>query len=213
MELIAAAASDVGLDRSNNEDYYYCGGTLFAIADGMGGHAAGEIASALAISILRRNRDNLQRAFDAAHTHLIFDAQKHPERRGMGTTMTALRFDEPWTVTIAHVGDSACYLLRGGHAEKITKDQSVRGNILLNCLGSKADAYSGAVIETRNTKPLDVYVLCSDGLSNYLEDTQMLMQLMITAGDPLKLPQGCVDYALRRGGSDNVTVVAVGIIQ
>lgn len=225
MQLISAAATDVGRHRDNNEDAFFCGDTLFAVADGLGGHNAGEVASSLAISILRQAPEsNIARAFDAANRYILSESRDKPMYRGMATTLTALHFFNDRRVLLAHVGDSACYRLRDGRAEKLSKDQTVAEQlrdageippkitegVLTNCIGS--DKYSGPICDMHTARPLDVFLLCSDGLSDYLEDPQVLMALLTEVGrDPRELPKACVEHALQSGGHDNVTVVAIGV--
>jgi serine/threonine protein phosphatase PrpC len=242
------ARTDVGRARSHNEDSY-CSAPdlgLYAVADGMGGHAAGEVASSLAVqslvSAVRRDRDFLEdfangdgnvrpediknllgAAVNAANAEVYAAAQAHPERRGMGTTMTALLLVGR-RAFIAHVGDSRLYLVRGDEVRQLTEDHSVinelkrRGRLrpeVLDRIPNK-NAVTRAVGVFENVEvdtfqvlaaPGDRFVLCSDGLHRYFERDSDLVPLVM--GDEEEATARMIAYANERGGADNITAIVV----
>lgn len=220
MLLRSHATNHVG-QREHNEDAFLAldDRGIYAVADGMGGHAAGEVASRSVIHTLqhwsgrgpRSIVHTLEAVFVAAHAALLRDIAQNPARRGMGTTFTAAVINGD-QLNVAHVGDSACYLLRGGKAKRLTEDQSV-GHRLLNCLGSRADAFTGAQLGTLTLRQQDRVVLASDGLTNYLATDQELAEVTapFLRRSAQKLAEALGAYALNAGGHDNITVVAIAI--
>lgn len=220
MTLRSAHATHAGLVRENNEDAYLDTPGLYAVADGMGGHAAGEVASQLATDMLRVNGTMLWNGFDptvflrcsfgAAHADISINASTYPARAGMGTTLTALAIRDG-IATIAHVGDSRCYLVRDGIGKQLTTDQAgPRG--LTNCLGSRADAFKGAEVHTLPVRSGDVFVLCSDGLGDYADAAAVGCMVENTRALGVEgMAHRLVNYALESGGHDNVTVVVVEV--
>jgi protein phosphatase len=229
-----AVRSDLGLVRNNNEDSVYAGPRLLAIADGMGGHAAGEVASKIVIGTIRpldedRRIDDLMRALrdtvvDA--NHRIADAVKQrSELEGMGTTLTALRFVGS-QVGLVHVGDSRAYLLRGNALTQIThddtyvqylvdsgrltpdeaKDHPRKSVILRALLGSDVEPD----VSIREARAGDRYLLCSDGLSDVVSTETIADTLQID--DPQESADRLVELALRGGGPDNVTVIVADVV-
>ncbi len=229
-----AVRSDQGLVRNNNEDSVYAGPRLLAIADGMGGHAAGEVASKIVIGTLEpldedRRIDDLMGALRDAVMHAndgIADAvKKDGELEGMGTTLTALRFVGS-QVGLVHVGDSRAYLLRNNVLTQIThddtyvqylvdsgklsadeaKDHPRKSVILRALLGSEVEPD----VSIREARRGDRYLLCSDGLSDVVSTE--------TISDALRIPDvqeaadRLVELALRGGGPDNVTVIVADVI-
>lgn len=233
----AYALTHVGKVRTGNEDAYYLpkGGERFcAVADGMGGHRAGEVASALAIEILSRclreaaqpGEDALRAAVERANRAIYEAAAADADKRGMGTTLTALWFDAS-RAHLSHVGDSRAYLLRNRALMQLTNDHSLVGqlvaqgeltpsqarshprrNVITKALGT--DRHVMPDFTTVDRLPGDVWLLCTDGLSNLVRDSE-LTKLMQGGGTwPEKL-QKIVDLALTRGAPDNVTaLVALG---
>ena len=229
-----ALQSQIGL-RANNEDAAYAGPRLLALADGMGGHAAGEIAASLAIEelvalntqspsvdILRDLRDAVARANKA----IARRATRDPETAGMGTTLTALLFAEH-RVALAHIGDSRAYLLRNGSLQQITRDDTFvqslldegritpqeaahhpQRNLVLNVLTGHE---TQACFELRETDPGDRYLVCSDGLSDYVAPDEITAVLEMS--DPQRRPQELIRLALRRGSQDNITCVVGDVVQ
>ena len=237
MVLRSAAASDLGRRRAANEDYFLLAPEigLFAVADGLGGQAAGEVASKLAVEALARcvrepegdpepSADQLRRGVERAHREVVARAKRCDELRGMGTTLVALlvRADR---ATLAHVGDSRAYLFREGAARQLTDDHSVVGALLREQRISAAEALlhpqrhvltralgaEGQVVPELGEVTAaagDVIVLCSDGLTSHVRDREIGEAL---AADPDL--RTCVDalvaLANDRGGRDNITVLAV----
>ncbi len=246
-----AALSDVGLARETNEDAFLVTdlstgahfgsspsttklnlgqrGALLALSDGMGGHAAGEVASAVVIesltNALQKSKTGspdrrLEDAVRAANSDVI-TAAKVKNRHGMGATLTAVVVEESGAY-IAEVGDSRAYLLRGGQLKQLTRDQSLvqmlvdqglmsedeaedspRKNILLQAmgLGSEVQAAIGRVELRRDDKLL----LCSDGISNAMSDDEL--RGILTANDPSAACTQMIHLANMRGGEDNLTAV------
>ncbi|MEO8816196.1 MAG: PP2C family serine/threonine-protein phosphatase [Mycobacterium sp.] len=229
-----AARSDVGLVRSNNEDSVYAGARLLALADGMGGHAAGEVASQLVIAALAHLDDDepggdLLGKLDAAVTEgnsaIAAYVEDNPELNGMGTTLTAILFAGP-RLGLAHIGDSRGYLLRDGELTQITKDDTFvqtlvdEGRITLEEAHSHPQrslimrALTGHEVEPalimREALAGDRYLLCSDGLSDPVSTETIHEALEIADVDDAALR--LIELALRGGGPDNVTVVVADVI-
>lgn len=188
---------------------------LLAVADGLGGAPAGEVASRLAIqtlveSILRPQLSVgdlpmwLRRVFLECQKRIETDTAVHPERHGMGTTLT-FAFVMDARLVVGHVGDSRCYRLRGGALRQLTRDHTVVGHILWNCLGG-ANPELLPDIREESLEPGDTLLVCSDGLTLELEDPEIASQLREspTAEDACK---SLVEAALHAGGRDNVTVI------
>lgn len=227
-----AVLTDRGRMRTRNEDAVRAGAgnRLYVVADGMGGHPAGDVASALAVDVVFESvgdlapdadpgtaRDVLHAAVAEAGRRVAEEGRRDPDRRGMGTTATALLVrDGRWTV--AHVGDSRGYLFRDGELERVTVDHTVfpGSNTLTRALGTEEepdpDVYEG---ELRDG---DLFLLCSDGLTKVLGEEEIAGRLagVVDAGsdagsDPglEEAARGLVEEANRRGGPDNVTVALV----
>lgn len=229
-----AVRSDLGLVRNNNEDSVYAGPRLLAIADGMGGHAAGEVASKIVIGTLEhldedRRIDDLMRSLRAAvadaNQHIADAVKKRRELEGMGTTLTALRFVGS-QVGLVHVGDSRAYLLRNSQLSQITHDDTYvqylvdsgkltvdeakdhpRKSVILRALLGTDVEPDVAIREARDG---DRYLLCSDGLSDVVSTDTMLETMSIE--DPQECADRLVELALRGGGPDNVTVIVADVI-
>jgi len=239
------ARTDLGRIRENNEDKFEfyipededtlaLKGSLYAVADGMGGHSAGQIASELALKTSIRAyyadsspivEESLRQAFQQANA-LIFDAARAvAERAGMGTTMTALavRGREAF---VAHVGDSRCYLFRNGDLRQLTEDHSwvneqvKRGgltveeaeaspfrNVITRSLGNAPNVEVDVFAE--EIKAGDVFLLCSDGLTGEVSDDEIRRVLSNSAPSPAAWE--LVDLALEHGGRDNVTALIVAV--
>lgn len=223
MKIRSAAKTHVGLVRTNNEDSYLCDDTLalYAVADGMGGHAAGEVASRLAIETLMRNAlmlkhgSNLrglnEQIFIKADAAIARDVAEHPERAGMGTTLTMLAVRKSIAV-VAHVGDSRCYLVRDGVGRQLTQDHAVpETSILLNCLGSRPGSHVRTDIVTEEARPGDVFILCSDGLSNSIPADDFARAAKLYRHNLPELCECITHLALKRDGADNITVVVVAV--
>jgi protein phosphatase len=229
-----AVRSDRGLIRGNNEDSVYAGPRLLAIADGMGGHVGGEVASKVVISALAHLDDDtpsadlitaLRRATEAANQHLRELVDANPGLDGMGTTLTALLFAGN-RLGLVHVGDSRCYLLRGGQLSQITRDDTFvqalvdEGRLTAEEASSHPQrslllhALNGGDLEpdlsVREARVGDRYLLCSDGLTDVVSAETIHDALQI------ETPHACADrlveLALRGGGPDNVTVIVADVI-
>ena len=229
-----AVRSDLGLVRNNNEDSVYAGPRLLAIADGMGGHAAGEVASKIVIGALEpldedRRIDDLMRMLRdtvVEANHRIADAVKQrKDLEGMGTTLTALRFVGS-QVGLVHVGDSRAYLLRNNLLTQIThddtyvqylvdsgkltpdeaKDHPRKSVILRALLGSDVEPD----VSIREARAGDRYLLCSDGLSDVVSAETIADAMQIE--DPQESADRLVELALRGGGPDNVTVIVADVV-
>jgi protein phosphatase len=233
----SAAVSHVGKIRSNNQDSGYAGTHLFVVADGMGGHAGGDVASAIAVTrIAETDREYtspndaefaLQSALLAANALLAETVFEHNELTGMGTTVSGiLRVGNH--VALAHIGDSRIYLHRGGELKQITNDHTFvqrlvdsgritaeeaavhpRRSVLMRVLGD-VDASPEIDTTVLETKPGDRWLLCSDGLSSYVSEDRILSVLTTTShaeDAALKL----VRESLDQGAPDNVTVVLVDV--
>lgn len=212
---------------------------LWVVADGMGGHAGGEVASRLAVeAVVAQVRNGtgtgeaptsderlLREAMAAAQRAILDDARKHPELTGMGTTCVALRITSAPRprATIAHVGDSRAYRLRGNRLEQLTQDHSLiddyvrRGlisaaqafthplrHVLSRALGSDTCEADAGVHELEDS---DLLLLCTDGLTKMVKDERIADVLLRERATPDQACRALVQEALRQGGADNVTVI------
>ncbi|WP_051198335.1 PP2C family protein-serine/threonine phosphatase [Gordonia shandongensis] len=229
------ARSDRGLVRSNNEDSVYAGARLLALADGMGGHAAGEVASQLVIGALR-SLDNDQPGGDmltalgqaTAEGNAAIAAQvvAQPELEGMGTTLTAILFDGN-RIGLCHVGDSRGYMYRGGDLTQITRDDTFvqtlvdEGRITPEQAHSHPQrslimrALTGQEVEPtlsmREARAGDRYLICSDGLSDVVSE-ETLADTLGSIADHRDCADRLIELALRSGGPDNVTVIVADVV-
>src|SRR5690625_899116 len=219
--------------RENNEDSAYAGPRLLALADGMGGHAAGEIASQFVVASLARLDEDepgqdltgaLTRALTVGNEAIAAHVEAHPETEGMGCTATALLFDGR-RMGLIHVGDSRAYLLRAGTLSQITKDDTFVQSLVDRGELSADEAHShprrslilkaltGEPVEptavTREAKVGDRYLLCSDGLSDPVS-TETISETL-GAGTVDEAADRLVQLALRSGGPDNITVVVADV--
>ena len=233
----SAAASHVGKIRANNQDSGFAGSQLFVVADGMGGHAGGDVASAMAIKrIIETDKPfasahdaefALQSALLAANSLIAETVFEHQELTGMGTTVSAiLRVGDE--VAIAHIGDSRIYLLRDGELSQITADHTFvqrlvdsgritaeeaavhpRRSVLMRVLGDvdAAPEIDTTVLDTRSG---DRWMLCSDGLSSYVSDDK-IQHVLQTTPNPDAAAHRLVKESLDQGAPDNVTVVVVNV--
>ena len=233
----AAAASHVGKVRSNNQDSGYAGASLFLVADGMGGHAGGDVASAIATNRIKEIDHDyptaedaqvaLQSALLAANGLLAETVFEHPELTGMGTTVSALiRVDGK--VALAHIGDSRIYLFRDGELKQVTTDHTFvqrlvdtgriteeealthpRRSVLMRVLG---DVDSSPEIDTwtLETMPGDRWLICSDGLSGVVKQ-EAIQNVLTHVDSPKTAADRLVRASLDAGAPDNVTVVIVDI--
>src|SRR5215470_1584225 len=216
VRIACGGMTDVGRVRSNNEDCFRIVTllNLFLLADGMGGEAHGEIASATAV--------------DLANRCIFRSAEEHPEQHGMGATLTAAWIDGA-KLSIAHVGDSRAYLLRGGSLLQLTRDHSLvaeqvrRGmltvaeaeesdmqSVLLRALGAQPEIEVDA--EEHILFPRDVLLLCSDGLTRVVTEPEIAGVLQAET-DPVRGAEELIALANERGGPDNITVVIVRLLK
>jgi PPM family protein phosphatase len=229
-----ARASDTGKRRRHNEDAYVVAPPLFAVADGMGGAQAGEVASKLAAAALE-DTDSGSAKGEARLVALIQEANRRvherasadPTTSGMGTTMT-VALVEGDRVTFGHVGDSRAYLVRDGHLEQLTEDHSLVNELIKSgkLSAEEAELHPQRSVITRavGTDPDvdvdtfvveahagDVFLLCSDGLTDMVGDDDILDIVQRHQGDLDRATKSLVSAANRGGGEDNITVVAFAI--
>ena len=229
-----AVASDTGRRRRRNEDNYVVAPPLFAVADGMGGAQAGEVASRLAASALESGDSNgldgperIDALIQEANRRIYDRASTDPSASGMGTTMT-VALVEGMSVAIGHVGDSRAYLVRGEHMEQLTEDHSLvnelrktgklseeeaqihpQRSVITRAVGTDPDVdIDGFTIEAEEG---DVFLICSDGLSDMVEDEEILELVHANREDLDKAVKALVAAANRGGGEDNITAVAFRI--
>ena len=237
MILRSAARTDVGLRRRANEDRYVVSGDLglYLVADGMGGHTAGQVASRLAaeaaLGALRTLADaeaslteKLRYSVAAANREIFAAALAKPELSGMGTTLVVLLVGER-RVALAHVGDSRAYLIRGGRIRQLTDDHSLvaelvrrqeisdhdaqrhpHRHVLTRALGVRRSVE--ADLAELTPAPGDVFVLCSDGLTGLVGDEEIADEVAAEP-DLDALCDRLINLANTRGGEDNITVVLV----
>jgi len=227
--------SDRGLVRSNNEDSAYAGPRLLALADGMGGHAAGEVASQLVIEALSSlDADEpggdllsaLDRATHAGNEAIAAQVEQSPELEGMGTTLTAILFAGS-RIGLCHIGDSRGYMYRDGEITQITRDDTFvqtlvdEGRITAEQAHTHPQrslimrALTGTEVEptltVREARAGDRYLLCSDGLSDVVTE-ETLGETLGSIADPRECADRLIELALRGGGPDNVTVVIGDVV-
>ncbi len=224
--------TDIGCLRDHNEDSLVVTPPLFAVADGMGGHAAGEVASEIAVRVLSElapehpDGEALGRAIEEANRAVIQAAREGRGRQGMGTTMTAAML-EGERLVIAQVGDSRAYLLHQGKLQQLTRDHSLMADmieagqltpeearthpqrsVITRALGS--DAHLHPDIYEINVETGDRLLICSDGLSGMIFDDQIESTLR-RVQDPQRCASQLVNEAIAAGGHDNVTVIVADV--
>ncbi|MFJ6197754.1 PP2C family protein-serine/threonine phosphatase [Micromonospora sp. NPDC092111] len=237
LKLRSVGTSDRGLIRSGNQDALHSGAWLVAVADGMGGMAAGDLASRIAIDAvapldLETPEDALvaalQSGIELATTRIHQAVEEDPERQGMGTTLTALLFARTGScLALAHVGDSRAYLFRDGTLKQVTRDDTFvqmlvdqgvispdeasshpRRAVVTQALQGEEVSPSYATMVPRDG---DRWLLCSDGLSNVVRpDT--LAEVLRETPDRDGCARRLIDLALRAGGPDNVTVLIADVV-
>ncbi len=233
-----ALRSDVGLLREGNEDSAYAGPRLLVIADGMGGHAAGEVASAVAISAIapldnqnftrgEEMLDALAAAVAAARDTLHDMSVSDPAVEGMGTTLTALLWADD-QVAVCHIGDSRAYLLRDNDLYQITRDHTLiqslvdegrlspaaaanhpQRSLIMRALQGSTDAEPDLAIH--EAKLGDRYLLCSDGLTDVVSDEEV-HQVLSTVADADEAVGHLITLAIRNGGPDNITCIVADVV-
>ena len=239
MKCLFAGLTDVGLQRSQNQDDYYIDpeGRFFIVADGMGGHAAGQEASRIATKTIKAYLDEywdsaepseslLEQAFLAANQAILADQRVHPERAEMGTTAVVIvfRHDQSWC---AHTGDSRLYRLRGAKLEQITEDHTWVAmamrmgeltpdqarvhqwrHVLAQCLGR--EDLRQIDIQPFQVQGSDRLLLCSDGLTEELSD-HSITSILKSIRSCDRVVAALVNAAKEQGGRDNITVVVVAV--
>jgi PPM family protein phosphatase len=234
VNLAVGARTDVGRVRSGNEDSYFVDSPLFVIADGMGGHAAGDIASATAVEVIQNDRpqisasepESLSSAVRDANRAIWDKAKDDTNLRGMGTTCTMILVDGQ-TAQVAHVGDSRAYLFRDGALEQITDDHTLVGRLVREgkLEPEEAERHPQRSMITRalgvdedvevdqfsvDLAPGDRLIICSDGLSGMLSADDM-SAVLSEVTDPQSAADQLVDQANEAGGEDNITVIVVDV--
>ena len=237
MKFNAWCLTDKGLRRESNQDSFLLNkeSSLFIVADGMGGHSGGEVASSMAVSVSeeiftadkameRSPRELILNAYEASSSR-IFDlaATERPELSGMGTTMV-MAYLRNNHLYIGNVGDSRCYMFKKPHLWQLTEDHSlineqirsgvmtesqakqmVGRNVITRSVGYERDVVPD-VLE-RVVEPGEMFLMCSDGLSGLVDDEQICR--IINDNSPEKVVDVCVKRALENGGDDNVTVMLI----
>jgi serine/threonine protein phosphatase PrpC len=237
LSLDYAALSDVGRVRRNNEDSAYAGPHLLLLADGMGGAAAGEIASSAAVQVIRRldkpgitGQDMIEALAGAVHRaneRLSELVEEDPEREGMGSTVTALMFDGEH-LGLAHLGDSRAYRMRDGQMEQLSHDHTFvqslvdegrisaqeafthpHRNLILRVLDGRPD--SDPDLEVLDVRAGDRLLLCSDGLPDYVTDD--IIAASMAEGTPDSVVVDLITRALEAGSNDNVTCIVADVVE
>jgi protein phosphatase len=247
VRIASGGVTDLGRVRTNNEDCYRIVEplNLYVLSDGMGGEAHGEVASALAVETVVKHclhpeaspaaelfdevdpnfserTKRLSAAVHLANRNIFKSAEENPEQHGMGATLTAVWIDGE-KLSIAHVGDSRAYLLRGGNLLQLTRDHSLvaeqvrRGiltaaeaeesdmqSVLLRALGAQEEIEVDA--EEHTLFPRDVLLICSDGLTRMVTEPEIAGTLQ-SETDPTRAAEKLIALANERGGPDNITVV------
>ena len=251
--LLVCAGTDTGLKRQCNEDSYLAAegaaarididrkGAVFAVADGMGGHPGGDVASRMAVQelaeVYRLEDDDirsdrqallayLEKTIYAIHDHIQAYGRRHPEVAGLGTTLSVLVL-AGGRALMAHVGDSRIYRLRGGRLEQMTSDHTLVGHFVeagvmtveearkhpLRHVMMQAVGHGIEQVFTRveALRPDDVFLLCSDGLHDMVP-TEEIREILVSGSEHRHICRLLVEKALQHGGRDNVTVVAIRVL-
>jgi PPM family protein phosphatase len=237
-----AIGSDIGLQREVNEDSAYTSPRLLAVADGMGGHAHGEVASSVAIAAMSELDRHFQSVdpqdvdllavladgVTASGRHLTDLGEHDPELAGMGTTLTAMLWDGS-RFAVAHIGDSRAYLLRAGALSQITRDHTLvqvlvdEGRLLpeqaaehpRRSMLMRALQSGGSIepdLSLREAQPNDRYLLCSDGMTSVVSP-ETLQEVLSVVDEPEAVVHRLIDLAKRGGSSDNITCVVADVVE
>jgi serine/threonine protein phosphatase PrpC len=232
-----AVRSDIGLEREDNEDAAYAGARLLAVADGMGGHVAGEKASATVIDALRpldtevpegELLNALDHAVRRAKTALRDMAEADPALAGMGTTLTALLWSGS-QLGLVHIGDTRAYLVRDGEVFQVTRDHTLiqslldddkitedevashpQRMLLLKALSTHGAGKDEPDLQLLQARPGDRYLLCSDGL-HVAVPAQAIGQVLLTEEDPDQAATDLIKLAMDAGGPDNITCIVADV--
>lgn len=243
MQIAVGASTDVGMVRQGNEDNFFAEADdrrgVFVVADGMGGHAAGEVASEMAVQIIARHLLPMTSVKQEGASGLVAKAMQDANRaiydrmlaetdkQGMGTTASVM-FLSDHGYLIGQIGDSRAYLLRDGALSQITKDHSYvqeqvdaglltpeqaryhpYSNVITRCVGASDEVE--ADIYTGEARVGDVFLLCSDGLTGMVDDRR-LQQLLLARSGPGRIVDSLIAEANGRGGLDNITAVVIQVI-
>jgi PPM family protein phosphatase len=242
VKLTYAARTDVGMIRSGNEDNFAVDANgsrgIFIVADGMGGHAAGEVASEMAVQIVLRELKDVTDVTDGHVTKVLGDSLRlanraihdrtitEVDKQGMGTTASVLVLAES-RYLIGQVGDSRVYLLRDGALKQLTKDHSYvqeqvdlgnltpeqaryhpYSNVITRCVGASPDVEPD--LYSGDARTGDVFLVASDGLTGMVDDRR-LAQLLMSRAEPERKVQALISEANGRGGLDNITAIVVHV--
>jgi serine/threonine protein phosphatase PrpC len=242
VQLSVAARTDIGMIRAGNEDNFYADANpfrgLFIVADGMGGHAAGEVASEMAVQIVTRELagvrsvkeegvvDRVAQALRTANQAIFARTLQEVDKQGMGTTASVLLLAGTQYL-IGQVGDSRVYLLRDGQLRQITKDHSYvqeqvdagfltpeqaryhpYSNVITRCVGASESVEPDVYIG--DVRAGDVFLVASDGLTGMVDDRR-LQQLLLSRASPGRLVDALISEANGRGGLDNITAIVVQV--
>ena len=242
MQLAVGARSDVGMVRSGNEDNFFAEADdkrgVFVVADGMGGHAAGEVASEMAVQIVSRYLLALEHVRDESAAermaqslrdanHAIYERMlAEVDKQGMGTTASCLVLSESQYL-IGQVGDSRIYLLRDGALRQVTKDHSYvqeqvdaglltpeqaryhpYSNVITRCVGANESV--DVDLYRGEVLPGDVFLVASDGLTGMVDDRR-LQQILLARSSPGRIVDALIAEANGRGGLDNITAIVIQI--
>ena len=232
----SSVVTDTGRRRRRNEDSYVCEPPLFAVADGMGGAQAGEVASRLAAAVLEEadgdelREERIVELIQEANRRVYQRSSEDPTASGMGTTMTVAVTGADSTVSIGHVGDSRAYRIRNGALEQLTKDHSLVGELMRSGKLSPEEAEShpqrSVITRAVGTEPDvdvdtftvdaeagDLFLLCSDGLTDMVSDDAIQSVIAAGQGDLETVARKLVEAANSSGGEDNITVLVFEIVE
>lgn len=240
MEISVSGNTHTGMIRNNNEDAYgiFPDFKFYVIADGLGGHAGGEVASRLAVDIIGSEisgafttleiTEIMQRAIQAANSIILMKAGEDSSLHGMGTTVVVAAINEDRAV-VAHVGDSRAYLIRKDSITQITKDHTVveeyirigimthkdalyhpSRRVLSRAVGTEGVA--NADFDSIRIQAGDVLLLCTDGLTNTLSDKEILQAVSELRPDAEMITNRLIELANNNGGIDNITVIALCVL-
>lgn len=242
VQIKASGDTNTGSERGHNEDAYgiYPERLLYMVADGLGGHLGGEVASRLAVElisdnlisnyfILREARSNIVNAVKLANRRIIQEAGKDDNLSGMGTTVVVVKLVNDRAL-IAHIGDSRAYLIREGEITQMTRDHTVveeyiraglltieeaaynpNRYVLSRALGTSGDAE--VEISDMQIRPGDTLLLCTDGLTNMLSEKDILRDVVELMPSPENITERLINHANRNGGIDNITVITVCVTE
>jgi PPM family protein phosphatase len=241
LQFNAIAQSDLGLVRDGNEDSALISANLIAVADGMGGHAGGEVASAIAINTLQQllpvindpaidldsRADLFLNISYEVDAEILRVSKEKPELSGMGTTLTALSLSDN-QVDLLHIGDSRCYRIRDNKLEKLSYDHTVMQELLdqgrltpeevfdhpqrsLLTQALMGDSGIDPVLMSYEVKAGDKFLLCSDGLTNVLSELEIIKIIKATAEE--KLLDELIKETKAKGAPDNITIVWASIAE